>query len=116
MDEELKRELRKDFPKVLGSAHIEYPLGWDGLVRDVCVYLRDMTDSEVEVVDISSQHGQMVIDINHGPIHVFRKIQEVQEESKCVCETCGQPGTQHDFPHGTYTLCSRDCERREEDD
>lgn len=116
MDEQARRELRSEYPGVLGEAHIECPPGWEDLVRDICVYLRDMTDSKVEVVDIISQHGQIVINVNHGPVHVFRKIREVQEESKCVCETCGGPGAKHEFPHGTYTLCSRDCERRKEDD
>lgn len=116
MGEQTIRRLRAEFPNVLYLSDLAFPLGWEDLVRDICVYLRDLTDTDVHVRRISLHHGKMRIDVDHAPLHVFKRIKEIQDESENVCETCGRIGTHQDLESGEYTLCPEDCERMGDDE
>jgi hypothetical protein len=75
--------------------------GWSDLIN----YLYDNKPDDVVVTDVKEKYGTLRFYVVSCSEEFYKLIDEVEERSAAICETCGEPGETR-FDLGWYkTLC-----------
>jgi len=121
MEKELEKKLKEEFPTLFKDLYgdmtktcmhwgVSFEKGWLPLLKETCQKIVDTGKTDAYFRQLKEKFGTLRMYIANGNSEIGKIIDEAEERSAHICETCGKEGPEVETggDHWLKTLCS-DC-------